>query len=71
MTHFEDFAKEMNVKIETDENGLYTGMCGALASICTDVILSDDKTIFNLPWEEQKAIVKEKFLKVFPYMASR
>ena len=67
MTHFEEFAKEMNVKIETDENGLYVGMCGALASICTEVILSDDETIFNLPWEEQKEIVKEKFYKVFPY----
>ena len=67
MTMFEELTKEMNVKIETDKNGLYVGMCGALASICTDVILSDDETIFNLPWEEQKEIVKEKFYKVFPY----
>lgn len=67
MTMFEELTKEMNVKIETDKNGLYVGMCGALASICTDVILSDDETIYNLPWEEQKEIVKEKFYKVFPY----
>ena len=71
MTMFEELTKEMNVKIETDKNGLYVGMCGALASICTDVILSDDEAIFNLPWEEQKKIVKEKFLKVFPYMVSK
>ena len=54
MTDFEAFANELNVKIETDKNGLYTGMCGVLASICTEVILSDDETIFNLSWDEQK-----------------
>ena len=48
MTNFEAFATELNVKIETDKNGLYTGICGALASICTEVILSDDKAVFNL-----------------------
>ena len=68
MTDFEVFANELNVKIETDKNGLYTGMCGALVSICTEVILSDDETIFNLSWDEQKEIIKEKFYKVFPYM---
>ena len=68
MTDFEVFADELNIKIETDKNGLYTGMCGALASICTEVILSDDETIFNLSWDEQKEIIKEKFYKVFPYM---
>ena len=68
MTDFEVFADELNIKIETDKNGFYTGMCGALASICTEVILSDDETIFNLSWDEQKEIIKEKFYKVFPYM---
>lgn len=68
MTNFEVFTDELNIKIETDKNGLYTGMCGALASICTEVILSDDETIFNLSWDEQKEIIKEKFYKVFPYM---
>ena len=68
MTDFEVFANELNVKIETDKNGLYTGMCGVLANICTEVILSDDETIFNLSWGEQKEIIKEKFYKVFPYV---
>lgn len=68
MTYFEEFAKEMNVEIETDENGPYTGMCKALANMCTDVILSDDEKIFNLSWEEQKEIIKENFYNVFPYM---
>ena len=68
MTDFEVFANELNVKIETDKSGIYTGMCGVLASICTEVILSDDETIFNLSWDEQKEIIKEKFYKVFPYM---
>ena len=68
MTEFEVFANELNVKIETDKNGLYTGMCGALASICTEVILSDDEAIFNLSWDEQKKIIREKFYKVFPYI---
>lgn len=69
MTYFEEFATELNVKIETDKNGLYTEMCGALASICTEIILSDDETNFHLSWEEQKEIIKEKFYKIFPYMS--
>lgn len=69
MTDFEVFASKLNVKIETDKNGLYTGMCGALASICTEVILSDDEAVFNLSWDEQKEIIKEKFYKIFPYMS--
>lgn len=68
MTMFEEFAKEMNVKIETDNNGLYTGMCEALALMCNEVILSDDEQIRTLPWEEQKEIIKEKFYSTFPYM---
>lgn len=68
MTHFEEFAKEMNVKIETDENGLYTGMCKALANICNDIILSDNENIRNAPWEIQKGLVKDEFYKIFPYM---
>lgn len=67
MTDFEAFANELNVKIETDKNGLYTGMCGVLASICTEVILSDDETIFNLSWDEQKekehGVTNEELLK--------
>jgi hypothetical protein len=66
---FEELANEMNVEIETDKNGLYVGKCGALASICTDIILSDDETIFNMEWEEQKDIIKEKFYTIFPYMS--
>ena len=69
MTQFEEFAKEMGVKIAVDGNGLYTGMCGALATMVTEVILSDDDEVFNLGWEEQKELVKGKFYKVFPYMA--
>lgn len=69
MTDFEALATDLNVKIETDKNGLYTGLCGALASICTEVILSDDETIFNLSFGEQKEIIKEKFYKIFPYIS--
>ena len=68
MTYFEEFATDMKVEITTGENGMYTGMCAALAGICTDVILSDDETLATLPWEEQKEIIKAKFYKVFPYM---
>lgn len=68
MTYFEKLAKEMNVKIELDDDGLYKGMCAALAIICTEVILSDDESIFNAGWETQKEIIKEKFYKTFPYM---
>lgn len=69
MTDFEQLAKEMNVEIETDKNGLYAGMCKALANICTDIILSDDETIFNAPWEQQKKIIKTRFYEIFPYKA--
>ena len=68
MTMFEQLAKELDVKIETDKNGLYVGMCGALASICTEVILTDDESIFDMPWEKQKEIIKCKFYNIFTYM---
>lgn len=68
MTRFEELAKELNVKIETDSTGLFKGMCAALYDISLDVTLSDNETIFSMPWEEQKEIVKEQFYSVFPYM---
>ena len=71
MTNFEKLADELNVKIETNRNGLYNGMCEVLASICTDIILSDDETIFNLSWDKQKEIIKENFYRIFPYKKER
>ena len=71
MTNFEKLANELNVKIETNGDGLYTGMCGVLANICTNIILSDDETFFNLSWEKQKEIIKEKFYRIFPYKKER
>ena len=67
MTMFEELAKECNISITTDKNGLYTGYAKALSIITNEIILSDDNTIFNLPWEKQKTIIKEKFYKTFPY----
>ena len=69
MTEFEALAKEMNVKVTTDTNGLYDGMCGALAAIATDIILSDDAAIFEADWETQKKMIKDRFYDIFPYMA--
>ena len=69
MTQFEEFAKEMNVMITLDKNGLYTGLSKALAIMTNEVILSDNETIFNLEWDRQKEIIKDKFYKVFPYKA--
>lgn len=69
MTRFEELAKKLNVKIEKDARGLYSGMCKALASITTEIILSDDEAVFNLSWEEQKEIIAKRFYEVFPYMA--
>lgn len=71
MTHFEEFAKELGVEITTGANGLYTGMAQALAQMTTETILSDDDEVFELDWEQQKELVKEKFYKAFPYMKSR
>ena len=68
MTMFEEFAKELNVNITTDNNGLYTGMCKALAQMVNEVILSDDEAIRLADWEDQKEIIKKNFFKVFPYM---
>lgn len=69
MTDFEQLAQEMKITIECDENGFYISKCSALAQIVNSIILSDDETIFNLPWDEQKKIIKENFYKIFPYMA--
>ena len=68
-TLFEQMASEMGIEITVNENGFYTKKAEALAVIVNEVILSDDETIFNLPWEEQKEMIKEKFYSVFPYMA--
>ncbi len=70
MTGFESFCKELGVKIETGENGLYCGMTKALAEMVNDVILSDDEAIRNADWEVQKKLVKEKFFSVFPYITN-
>lgn len=68
MTMFEEFAKEMKVKITTGENGMYTGMASALAQMVNEVILSDDEAIRSADWKDQKEIIKKNFYKVFPYM---
>lgn len=68
MTQFEQFANELNVKITVDKIGLYSGMCRALADMTNDVILSDDEAVFNMSWDQQKEIIKERFYRTFPYM---
>lgn len=68
MTMFEEFAKEMNVEITTGKDGQYTGICRALATMTTEVILSDDEEVYEMDWNDQKEIIKEKFYKTFPYM---
>lgn len=68
MTYFEELCKELGVKIQTGERGLYTGMTEALAQITTEVIMSDDDTIFDMDFDDQKKLIKAKFYKVFPYM---
>ena len=68
MTAFEIFAQEIGVVITTDNNGFYTGLCKALAVMTTEIILSDNDAIFELPWEVQKEMIADKFYKIFPYM---
>lgn len=70
-TAFEQFAQELNVKITMNRNGLYTGMCEALAIMVNDIILSEDKKIYSLSWNDQKELIKENFYKVFPYMRNK
>ena len=68
MTEFEKFAQELNVEITHDRIGLYSGLCLVLANITTDIILSDDEAVFQMSWEEQKELIKERFFRAFPYM---
>ena len=68
MTDFELFCQEMNVPITLTVDGRYAGRCLALANITTDIILSDGETVFNMEWEQQKELIKERFYKAFPYM---
>ena len=69
MTNFEELAMELIGKVEVDSRGFYTGRTEALAKMTTEVILSDDDAVFELPWGEQKEIIKGMFYKTFPYMA--
>lgn len=68
MTQFEQFAQELGVEITYDRIGLYSGMSCALANMTNDIILSDDEAVFNLSWEEQKELIKERFYRTFEYM---
>ena len=68
MTQFEELAMELIGKVETGARGFYVGRTEALAQMTTEVIMSDDDAIFELGWEDQKEIIKEKFFRVFPYM---
>jgi hypothetical protein len=69
MTEFEQFAKDLGVVITIGSDGRYTGLAEALAIMTNDVILSDDDKIFNLSWDQQKDIIKDRFFKTFAYMA--
>jgi hypothetical protein len=33
-----------------------------------DVILSDDPAVSGASWEDQKAMIRKRFYKTFPYM---
>ena len=70
MTQFEQLAQELGVKITYDKHGLYSGMSKALATIAVGLILSDDRTIFVTP-EQQNAEIKRRFLAKFPYMEEK
>ncbi len=68
MTMFEEFATEVIGKVETNADGMYTKYTHELAIITNDIILSDDEEIFNLPWEDQKELIKKEFYRMFPYL---
>ena len=65
MTYFEELATEIGVEITTDNNGMYTGYCRALALMVNDVIFSDDE---NITFDDLKKMVSERFFKTFQYM---
>ena len=68
LTYFEEFVLDTIGTIERDNNKMYTGKTLALYQISLEITLSDDENIFNLPWEKQQKLIKEKFYKTFPYM---
>ena len=68
MTRFEELMKEIGISPTTSNRGLYTGKAEALGVIANEIILSEDEAIFNLNWDEQKKLIKEKFYRTFPYM---
>ncbi len=68
LTYFEQFALDTIGTIEKDSNNMYTGKTLALYYISLNITLSDDENIFNLSWEKQQKLIKEKFYKAFPYM---
>ena len=67
-TYFEEFVLDTIGTIERDSNKMYTGKTLALYQISLEITLSDDENIFNLSWEKQQELIKEKFYKTFPYM---
>lgn len=68
MTLFEQFAMDTIGKVEIGEDGLYEKHTASLATITNDIILSDDEAIFEMPWEEQKKLIKEEFFGIYPYL---
>lgn len=68
MTRFEELLKELGVESTVDENGCYTKKAEALAREANKIILSDDEKIFNLSWNKQVEMIKERFWSLFPYM---
>lgn len=68
MTEFDEFALELIGEVEVGQDGLFTGMTKALCLMVNDVILSDDPAVSGASWEDQKAMIRKRFYKTFPYM---
>lgn len=68
MNWIEELMQEMNIEPSKDKRCFYTGKSAVLCRIAVGVVLSEDKEIFNLSWEQKKKLIKEKFYETFPYM---
>lgn len=64
MTQFETIATKLIGKVETDDDGQYTGMTAGLAALANEAIF--DKDLKN---DEIAEYVEKRFYQLYPYMA--
>ena len=66
MSKLEELATELEINIDWNkENGAYTGIAGALASVVAETLLNDNEIIYELSWDKQKDLIIQNFRRLF------